>query len=339
MKSSTTLKDQLPARFRGTMLGAAIGSALGFPHSGSSRTFMRALGSEVIEGYVRHRNGYFPVGQHGAGVQLMTLAAEAIATVGSVQPQSIVDHWIPLWRENRIIERLPDVDVAMSRWLRRGRDARGCACGPGEVGSGSLVTSVLIGLWDHDDPTSLVDDCERLIGVTHEDQEVRAVSSALASVISHNLTHKDVVLGDVIDGATAAAARIDMAVADRIQEIPMLLASSELVAFDQLASSSDESSNADHSGIENRALPIFLVALHSWLRNPVEPMLVIGSCLSAGGAVEMTAAVGGALAGSCSGEHRFPAVLKEGLLEGEEISAAADLLYQRQVQERRRRKL
>ena len=84
MKSSTTLKDQLPARFRGTMLGAAIGSALGFPHSGSSRTFMRALGSEVIEGYVRHRNGYFPVGQHGAGVQLMTLAAEAIATVGSV---------------------------------------------------------------------------------------------------------------------------------------------------------------------------------------------------------------------------------------------------------------
>jgi hypothetical protein len=32
-------------------------------------------------------------------------------------------------------------------------------------------------------------------------------------------------------------------------------------------------------------------------------------------------------------------VLKEGLLEGEEISAAADLLYQSQVQQRRRRKL
>ncbi len=337
MKSTTTLKDQLPSRFRGTIQGAAIGSALGFPHSGSSRTFMRALGSEVLQGYVRHRNGYFPEGQHGAGVQLLSLAAEAIAHSGAVNPEQIVDHWIPLWRENRIIERLPDVDVAMSRWLRRGAEARGCACGPGEDGSGSLVCSVLVGLWDHDSPDALVDDCESLIGITHEDTEVRAVCAALASIIGHNLTHHEVVLGDVIDGATTAAARIDTSVPRRIQEIPMLLAASEAEAFEKLAGPEEGISDVDHSGVENRALPIFLVALHSWLRSPSNPMEVIGSCLHAGGAVEMTAAVGGALVGSCVGEECFPSELLDGLLEKDEITASADLLYQSQVQERRRR--
>lgn len=337
MKSSTTLKDQLPSRFRGTIQGAAIGSALGFPYSGSSRTFMRALGSEVLQGYVRHRNGYYPVGQHGAGVQMLSLAADAISHAGAVDPVQIVDHWIPLWRENRIIERLPDVDVAMSRWLRRGTEARGCACGPGENGSGSLVSSILIGLWDHDSPDALVDDCERLIGVTHEDTEVRAVCAALASIIGHNLTHHDVVLGDVIDGATAAAARIDTSVPRRIQEIPMLLAASEAEAFEKLAGSEEEISDVEHSGVENRALPIFLVALHSWLRSPSDPLEVMGSCLHSGGAVEMTAAVGGALVGSCVGEECFPARLIEGLLERDEITSSADRLYQRQVQERRRR--
>ncbi|MGE4619510.1 MAG: ADP-ribosylglycohydrolase family protein, partial [Planctomycetota bacterium] len=172
MKSSITLKEQLPGRFRGSLQGAAIGSALGFPYSGSSRTFMRALGSEVVQGYVRHRSGYFPEGQHGASVQLLTLAADAIADSGAVDASVIVDFWVPLWRENRIIERLTDVDVAMSCWLRRGTSARGCACGPGEQGSGSLLSSILIGLWDHDAPDDLIDDCETLIGLTHEDTTV-----------------------------------------------------------------------------------------------------------------------------------------------------------------------
>ena len=75
MKSSLTLKERLQDRFRGAILGAAVGSALGFPHSGSSRIFMRALGNEAVDGYVRHRSGYFPAGQHGAAVQLLSLAS------------------------------------------------------------------------------------------------------------------------------------------------------------------------------------------------------------------------------------------------------------------------
>ncbi len=337
MKTRTTLKDQLPSRFRGALLGAAFGSALGFPHSGSSRTFMRALGSEVVQGFVRHRNGYFAKGQYGASVQLLTLAADAIADGQDIRPEKVVEHWIPLWRENRIVERLSDVDVAMSRWLRLGIEARGCACGPGELGSGSLLSSTLVGLWDHDNPDSLHDDCESLIGVTHEDAEVRAVCAALACVIGHNLTHHEVVLGDVIDAATAAATRIDPAVAMRIQEIPMLLATSVEQAFIQLASTPGELSEVEHAGVDNRALPIFLVALHNWLRSPSDPMSVISSCLHTGGAVEMTAAVGGALVGSSVGDERFPEDLMSELLDCNEIAATADRLYQEHQQARRRR--
>mgnify|MGYP000023455491 CR=1 FL=1 len=298
---------------------------------------MRALGSEVVQGYVRHRSGYFPEGQHGASVQLLSLAADAIAKEGRVCANSIVECWVPLWRENRIVERLPDVDVAMSRWLRRGTSARGCACGPGEAGSGALLCSILVGLWDHDEPDHLIADCEILTGVTHEDTTVRAVSVALATVIAHNLTHHDVVLADVIDGAAEAAARIDPDVPDRIQEIPMMLATPERNAFEQLARTSDDGFDVDHAGVSSDALPIFLVALHCWLRNPSEPVEVIQSCLQTGGAMEMTAAVGGALVGSSIGEDRFPQALLTGLVESSEIIVSATRLFERQRQERGRR--
>lgn len=325
-----TLKDQLPGRFRGSIQGAAIGNALGFPHAGASRTFMRALGAEVVDGYVRHRSGYFPEGQHGAAVQLLSSAAEAIAGAGQISASAVVENWVPLWRENRIVERLADVDVAMSRWLRKGVTARGCACGPGEDGSGALLCSILIGLWNHDEPDRLIDDCEILTGVTHEDTTVRAVSAALATIIAHNLTHHAVVLSDVIDEAAQAAGRIDQNVPDRIQEIPMLLATPERDAFEQLAASEQSMSDVDHLGVSNSALPIFLVALHCWLRNPGQPVAVIQSCLQTGGSLDMTAAVGGALVGSCVGEGQFPQHLLSGLVEGKEITVCADLLYEKQ---------
>ena len=298
---------------------------------------MRALGAEVVEGYVRHRSGYFPEGQHGASVQLLSLAAAAIAESGQVSAKSIVESWVPLWRENRIVERLPDVDVAMSRWLRRGASARGCACGPGEEGSGALLCSILIGLWDHDEPDRLIDDCEILTGVTHEDTTVRAVSAALATIIAHNLTHHDVVLAEVIDGAAQAAGRIDQQVPNRIQEIPMLLATPERDAFGQLATTEQDNSDVDHSGVSSTALPIFLVALHCWLRNPGQPMAVIQSCLQTGGAIDMTAAVGGALVGSSVREELFPPHLLAGLVESNEITVSANLLYEKQRQQRGRR--
>lgn len=335
MKNSTTLKDQLPGRFRGSIQGAAIGNALGFPHAGSSRTFMRALGAEVVDGYVRHRSGYFPEGQHGAAVQLLSSAAEAIAESGEVSADAIIENWVPLWRENRIVERLADVDVAMSRWLRNGVTARGCACGPGEDGSGALLCSILVGLWDHDEPDRLLEDCEILTGVTHEDTTVRAVSAALATIIAHNLTHHSVVLAEVIDGAAQAAGSIDQNVPSRIQEIPMLLATPERDAFEQLAESEQGNPDVSHSGVSNAALPIFLVALHCWLRNPKQPMPVIQSCLQTGGSINMTAAVGGALVGSSVGEGRFPSHLVSGLVEGREITVTANMLYERQRRPRK----
>ena len=86
-----------------------------------------------------------------------------------IRESSIVEEWIPLWRENRMIERLNDVDGAMSRWLRQGSSARGCACPPGEDGASALICSLLVGLWCHDSPEELNENIDRLTSITHED--------------------------------------------------------------------------------------------------------------------------------------------------------------------------
>ncbi|OUU23547.1 MAG: hypothetical protein CBC13_05130 [Planctomycetia bacterium TMED53] len=340
MKPVTTLKEQLRDRFRGCILGAAVGSALGFPHGGSSRIFMRALGNEAVDAYVRHRSGYFPEGQHGAAVQLLSLASRAIAREGVIREITIVEEWIPLWRENRMIERLADVDSAMSRWLRQGSQARGCACPPGEDGASALLCSILVGLWCHDSPEELVENVDRLTGITHEDTRVRAVNAAIATIVAHCLTHHEIVLGVVLDSAAAAASRIDGEVAEAIQQIPALLTLNEKDAFLRLASVGEESEvSADREGVEDRSLPVFMVALNSWLRDPASPRSVLMSCLQSGGAVQLTAALGGALAGACCGESGLPSDLIKGLLEADELRLDADQFYDRQQLERRRRDL
>lgn len=339
MKSALTLKEQLQDRFRGVFLGAAVGSALGFPNAGSSRTFMRALGNEAMEGYLRHRSGYFPEGQHGASVQLLSLATRAVTRTGEINSMEIVDEWVPLWRENRIIERLPEVDSAMSRWLRQGNTARGCACAPGEDGAATILCGVLSGLWSHDTPDQIMENTEILTSITHEDSTVRAVNAALATIIAHCLTHHDIVLGVVIDAAAEAAGKIDGTVSEALQKIPSMLTRNEDEAFLELAHSSDDSHQVERVGVEDRCLPVFLIAVHSWLRDPVNPNSVIRSCLQSGGAVQLTAAIGGALVGACCGEAGLPARLVNGLLEVDELRKDADQLYDRQQLERRRRSI
>lgn len=340
MKSSLTLKERLQDRFRGTILGAAVGSALGFPHSGSSRIFMRALGNEAVDGYVRHRSGYFPAGQHGAAVQLLSLASRSISKEGMIRESAIIEEWIPLWRENRMIERLTDVDGAMSRWLRQGSSARGCACPPGEDGASALVCSLLVGLWCHDSPEELNENIDRLTSITHEDSKVRAVNAAMATVIAHCLTHHEIVLGEVLDSAATAADRIDSLVADSIQMIPGMLTLNEKDAFFQLSSVGEEGGESpDRIGVEARCLPVFMLALYSWFRDPSSPRSVLLSCLQSGGAVQLTAALGGALAGACCGESGLPRDLVTGLVDEDELRLDADQLYDRQQLERRRRDL
>ena len=143
----------------------------------------------------------------------------------------------------------------------------------------------------------------------------------------------------MIDAAAEAAGKIDGTVSEALQKIPSMLTRNEDEAFLELAHSSDDSHQVERVGVEDRCLPVFLIAVHSWLRDPVNPNSVIRSCLQSGGAVQLTAAIGGALVGACCGEAGLPARLVNGLLEVDELRKDADQLYDRQQLERRRRSI
>ncbi|MGA1489839.1 MAG: hypothetical protein ACO4B3_12650, partial [Planctomycetota bacterium] len=46
-----SLRAMLRPKFRGALLGAAVGDALGFPFEGSSRSFMAALGPDALRAF------------------------------------------------------------------------------------------------------------------------------------------------------------------------------------------------------------------------------------------------------------------------------------------------
>ena len=105
MADEPTLRSRLKPRFRGTVLGAAVGDALGFPFEGASRSFVVAIGSEVITQYEKHRSGYFPEGQYSDDTQLSLATIEGIVEAGGVDGETLSSHYAVLWRENLIIGR------------------------------------------------------------------------------------------------------------------------------------------------------------------------------------------------------------------------------------------
>ena len=89
MADEPTLRSRLKSRFRGTVLGAAVGDALGFPFEGSSRSFVMAIGSDAITHYEKHRSGYFPEGQYSDDTQMSLATIESIVEAGGVDGAGI----------------------------------------------------------------------------------------------------------------------------------------------------------------------------------------------------------------------------------------------------------
>jgi ADP-ribosylglycohydrolase len=82
----------LQSRFRGAILGSAVGDALGFPYQDYSRSFMRSLLGSLTAGFSRHHSGFYPLGQYTDDTQMALAVGEAIIEAGGVSGQSMAEH-------------------------------------------------------------------------------------------------------------------------------------------------------------------------------------------------------------------------------------------------------
>ncbi len=326
---------KLQAKFRGALLGSAVGDALGFPYQDYSRSFMRSLLDPLLGGFARHPSGFYPLGQYTDDTQMAQAVAEAIIEKGCVHGETVADHLIPLWREQLVVDRSAACTEAMERLLKGVKTWQESGLPLGRIESGPLPRAIAVGLWDHAHPEDLPRDIETTTSITHRDPRVAAAAAAIGAALAHNLTAEDLILGRLLDQSADAAGRFHGELAEAILDFPRLLSQSEFRAFEWFAGFASaavgERPYSFDEGATENSLHTVLIVFYHFLKNPFDYEKAVESSLRTGGDVDTIAALTGALSGSLLGAAAIPEPLAGSVLDAGAIADRADRLLSRWI--------
>jgi ADP-ribosylglycohydrolase len=312
--------DPRPARtsaFRGSLLGLAVGDALGFPTEFMNRAQIReAFGPEGLRGFAPSRSGH-PPGSFSDDTQMSLAVAETLIATGGGSLDAMMED---LARRFVDWSRSPRNDRAPGRTTMAGcaRLAAGVpwreAGIPESKGAGSAMRVAPIGLFYWRDPA-------------------RVLETARASSL---LTHRH---DAAVEGAAAAALLVAMAMAKRaplemhralmkecaprskdlrrcLEKLPAMLEAEPDVAL-----------SAGGLGEGWVAEEAVASALYCFWRSPEDYAQAVLTAATAGGDSDTIACIAGGISGAFNGWTSIPAPWREGVESAEEILAIADRLH------------
>jgi ADP-ribosylglycohydrolase len=318
---------RLRSRFRGALLGGAVGDALAFPYQHYSRAFMRSLPRPLTREFATHHSGFFPAGQTSDDTQMMTAVVEAIIDETDITADAVVGRLLPLWRENLLVERDESSAEAMRRIVDGSAHWTESGLGPGRAEMAPLSRVVGLALWRHHDLDRLAEDVEAVTRITHTDPRVVACAAAAAAAIATNVESSQLVLGPFLDNVSRAAARFDAGLGEALLDLPRVLCMTEHRALRHVeAIRPDESYPPDDEGLGLYCVPALWTALYYTLKSPYRWERGVESCLVAGGHIDTPALLAGAMIGALVGEHGVPKALADALLDATQIRDTADRL-------------
>ena len=327
-EQEATEKDQA-SRFRGAVLGAAIGDALAFPYQHYSRSFLRSISSPLTAEFVDPPSSFHPRGQYGPATQLMLATLASVNEAGDVSGESMANHMLPLWRDNLFVRSEESTAEAMGRLAKGQAEWHESGHESGRAEAAPLARAVVIGLWDHGEMDRIPQDVETVVRVTHRDPRALACGAMVAAAVASNVQSSQLHLGEFLDRVAAAASSFDTALHDAILDLPRILSQTEARALRYLESfCSDSRYPHTEDGLGEYCIPTAMTAIYYFLRAPYQFEKALDSCLRLGGHIDSVTFLAGALSGALVGDAGLPQSLIEGLLNSREITAAAEQLHE-----------
>ena len=326
--------DKLHSKYLGAILGAAAGDALAFPLRDYSRNFLASLVEPLAAELQVTEDGFSPLGQNTGDIQGCLALIHSILERGDLKAEEtsariFVEHLIPLWRDMSVVDPAEDNSTVMNRVVRGITDWNAAALPPGQAGSGCLTRAIPIGLWNCKNPEDIPAQVETLVSISHQDTRVLAATAVIATLIAYNVRQEDLILGDIMDETSAAAARFDNGVADAICDLPRILSQTDPRALDLILEiCPDEDYPPRRDGLTDYAVPILFLSLRQFLNNPQSFHESLDRILRLGGNMSTIASISGAFCGSYLGIAGIPENLVDNLLEKEEILSQTNKLFE-----------
>lgn len=327
--------EQRRDQFTGTLIGCAVGDALGAPLEGKTREAI-ALIDGLTDAFRPYRS--YPAGQYTDDTQQTLAIAKSIIAVAQVDGAAIAREFVQLWESGEIVGAGPVAKRAVER-LMAGVSWMDAALPEDLSYNGAAMRVSPIGLWNFDRPKRIAPDARISSLVTHRHPSAIAGAIAVATAVAYVLNHTEIQAADFLKTVSASIIGEDAEFSKNIYELQSWLALEETAALEQIASISENgvfSLPKNGYGISVFVVPTVLMSLYAFLKSPQNYIATIERAIRAGGDVDSTAAIAGAISGAHNGIAAIPVHLVHSIKDSDQILALGKQLFEAKFTERNR---
>jgi ADP-ribosylglycohydrolase len=302
------------SRFVGTVIGQAVGDALGFPFEGLPPQITALAMADRPSAYRPHASGAFPLGQYTDDTQMMRAILESIVEQGRVDPKAISERFVELWTTTAIVGQGSSCRDAVMRMVH-GVPWDQAGVEPPRAGNGSAMRTAPIGLMWWRDPDSLVRDAEVVSQITHRDPRCLAGAAAVSAGVAFNVAAEpDTFEAEAFLHRVSEAARhSSLELVYALERLPDWLdrgpdpdVLDEIRASGRRHTEQEPDAATPWHGVSPFVVPTVALSLYAFLSNPRDFVATLQTAIAAGGDVDTTAAIAGALSGALNGVEAIP---------------------------------
>jgi len=315
---------ELKDKFLGTVLGCAVGDALGAPFEACKGSVIKSV-ENLMSGYQQIAN--YPLGQYTDDTQLTLVLAETYIANHRFKAVDFANRLAELWAKGEIIgPGLSCTDAV--RNLQSGKKWTESGAGQGRAGNGAAMRASPVGLWNYDNLEQLKKDAIAQSHITHQDTRAKAGAVAVASAVAYNLRHQAIDPEELSESVSELVKDVDREFSEHLARLPDWLKKDEQVAVLEISCAGWLTPPRWIDQITPFVIPTVLIGLYNFLRSPDNFTLTVQRTLEAGGDVDTTSAIAGAISGAFNGKNAIPERLLEELYQRDLIENTALRLYQ-----------
>ena len=320
MHPPTPRQDQ----FVGALIGCAVGDALGAPLENWSRAEIAEI-TDVTAQFRPFRS--HPTGQYTDDTQLTVAIARSIVETGRVDGAAIAGEFVELWQSGEIVGQGPVADRAVKR-LIEGVSWREAALADDIALNGSAMRVSPVGLWNFDRTEQLAEDARTSSIVTHRHPLAIAGAIAVATAVAYASTASEIDTGRFLQLTGASIATRSPEFANHILALAQWLTLEETAALEAIVDASGQSPHPRGFGISVSVEPTVLASLYAFLKSPNDYPGTVECAIRAGGDVDTTAAIAGAICGAHVGIGGIPGNLVARVKDSAEIQRLGTRLFE-----------
>ena len=319
--------------FRGCLIGQCLGDALGFPREGFPREDCERYVSELLQAWFRGQldDGDFD-GQYTDDSQLARELIQSYVHCRAFNPSDYAGRIAAIFVEERIIGRGMATHHAAMR-LAAGVSFRESGTPAPASGNGSAMRAGPIGMMflnvDQVVQAAIVQG-----QITHRDSRASAGAVSIAVAVHMAMRLDSIDPSRFVARLVQSTVAIDATFAGYLAELPDCLRLPLDEALDRIAGFGfKQESSSDWDRISPFVIPSVIWSLYAFLKSPENYAAAISIAIRAGGDVDTTAAMTGAISGSHLGLGSLPAQLTQRIHDREtwgydELVSLSDCLYE-----------